>query len=534
MFFNNLSAKIKADLPVVWIDSYDEDIVENSIKTLIKNDDDLLEYELYRWTCVDGLTQIDIHGIVPEEPNPGLSQFPMLFNVLSKEPEKKRIVILRIDQEVLNEYRFKRHLKNFTYKQTQTKLVFVSQYCSIPSDIEHLIFKEDMKPLSKELTYFFIESVYDRKQLELESKRKDKMKEMTKEDLAGLTNAALGLTSKEIQRGLSLSYEKHGYFKREEILQFKVDTVEKSGVLEYIEPTVTMDDIGGNNRFKDWIKEIKYTFTDKAKKFGVPEAKGHLALGIPGTSKTFSAEALAGELGLPLLKLSSDKIYSRYVGESEKNIRRAFEVAQSCAPCVLLIDEIEKTLSGVGSSNNSDAGTSSRVFATVLENLNEPNGVYTVMTSNDISQLPPELTRIGRIDALWYFSIPNIEERKEITKIHLKKVNIDLKDDLINYMTEKTDNFTGSEIEQVVSNLKRKAFVRLVENDLKELKIEKEDIDASIDEVSPIYEVSKEQIIMNETLMRGRVKDASYEEKEEENFNDGFNSGGTDFSKFMI
>lgn len=543
MSFNEeLLNSLRANLPILWIESFEEDRVERTIKTTLKTDDTYSQYELFRWTPTDGLTNLDIYGVIEGERDKKYAQFPMLFEYMKDNINRKSIFLMHVQKEVVNDYRFIRYLRDIKeYALNEIKIILISTGINVPNDMEKLVYKINFDLLDKKKIMFLIKviaqnkknditnSINDLKEEEALSRDSEipldnskSIRELESIDFSYLTDdyieklavAASGLTAREIMSIFELSFQKEKKFVKSYIMKQKVAQVEKIGVLEFVEPKVNFDDIGGNKAFKEWIDEIKYTIDPKAKDFGVEPAKGHLALGVPGTSKTYSAEALAGELGIPLLKLSSDKIFSSLVGESEKKIARAFEVAQACAPCILLIDEIEKTLSGTGSSNNTDAGTTARVFATVLENLNDPKGVYTVMTSNDITQLPPELTRIGRVDALWYFSLPNDEERKEILKIHLNKKDIVLDDYLLDLSIKATKNFTGAEIEQFVKNIKRKSYVNSIKNNV-EMVYDRSMIESSISEINCLYEVSKEKIMILENMMKGRVRNASGETEKE-------------------
>ena len=213
---------------------------------------------------------------------------------------------------------------------------------------------------------------------------------------------------------------------------------------------------------------------------------------------------MANKWGQPLLKLSMNKIMNKLVGESEKKIDQAFRVATACAPCVMLWDEVEKILGGIKSSNASDSGTTARVFASCLNFLTEDNGVFVIMTSNDISQLPPEFTRAGRLDAIWYFSLPSIEERTEIYKIHLGRTKKALSDDLIEFCAKESQYFTGAEIEQSVIAGMRKAYKRFKIDGNNSLT--KEDMADAIKEVIPLYESSREKIAYLESWAKGRAR----------------------------
>lgn len=158
----------------------------------------------------------------------------------------------------------------------------------------------------------------------------------------------------------------------------------------------------------------------------------------------------------------------------------------------------------IKSSNASDSGTTARCFAAILQFLQDNNDVFVVMTSNDVSQLPPELTRSGRLDAMWYFSLPTEEEREAIFKIHLDKTNKPYDETLLKAVAKQTSNYTGAEIENIVKLTMWKSFRRFLE-DKNDCILEK-DIIASIKEVVPIYESSKEKIAYLEHWVKGRAR----------------------------
>lgn len=196
---------------------------------------------------------------------------------------------------------------------------------------------------------------------------------------------------------------------------------------------------------------------------------------------------------------------NKLVGESEKKIDQAFRIAKACAPCVFLFDEVEKALSGTRSSNASDAGTTSRVFSTVLKFLNDNNnGVFVVMTSNDVTQLPPELTRSGRLDAMWYFSLPTEEERKDIFRIHLGKTGKEIPESVIEAAAKATVNYTGAEIKDIVKQAMWKAYKRF--HDDKVNTLTEDDVVSAAREIIPIFRSSQEKIAYLESWANGRAR----------------------------
>jgi len=249
-----------------------------------------------------------------------------------------------------------------------------------------------------------------------------------------------------------------------------------------------MQEVGGLEELKNWLVKRGKAFTLKAREFGLPEPRGILLLGIPGCGKSLTAKAIAGMWQLPLLKLDVGKVFSSYVGSSEENVRRAIHTAESIAPCILWLDEMEKGFSGLGSSGMTDGGTTARVFGTFLTWLQEKKtAVFVVATSNNVSQLPPELLRKGRFDEIFYVDLPSKEERKEITKIHLEKRKRASEKFDLDKVALQTHGFSGSEIEEVIVSGLYDAFNRDEE-------LDQEHLEQVIQTMIPLSQTMEEQI----------------------------------------
>jgi SpoVK/Ycf46/Vps4 family AAA+-type ATPase len=196
---------------------------------------------------------------------------------------------------------------------------------------------------------------------------------------------------------------------------------------------------------KEWLKMREKALLKT--KLDQDSPKGILLLGVQGSGKSLAAKAVAGQFKLPLLRLDMAALYNKYIGETEKNLRRALAVADVMTPCVIWIDEIEKALS----QNNNDDGVSTRLLGTLLTWMAESNkGSFIVATSNDIESLPPELIRKGRLDEIFFVDLPDREVRKEIFRIHLakRKLNTDSFD--LDKLAINSAEFSGAEIEQAV------------------------------------------------------------------------------------
>lgn len=165
-------------------------------------------------------------------------------------------------------------------------------------------------------------------------------------DIDECVSFARGLTVEQIKLYLRESIATHNTIKPELFYEARLKVIKKTGMLKYMTSNTNMDEIGGNENFKEWIQDIKCTMTKEAEEFGVERSKGYLALGVPGTAKTFLAQIVGNELGLPVLKFEMSSVMNSLVGQSERNMAEAVNMIKACAPCVLFIDEIEKTLSG--------------------------------------------------------------------------------------------------------------------------------------------------------------------------------------------
>ena len=281
-------------------------------------------------------------------------------------------------------------------------------------------------------------------------------------DAAGrerIVEAALGLTYVETENVLAKSIVRNKTFDVQTILSEKKHIIRKSGILEYYEASESLEDIGGLEILKAWLRKRRNAFSSKARDFGLPLPKGILLIGVPGCGKSLTAKAVGAAWQMPLLRLDVGKIFGGLVGSSEENIRKVIKTAEAIAPAVLWLDEMEKGFSGTGSSNMSDGGTTSRVFGTFVTWLQEKTApVFVIATANNVHQLPPELLRKGRFDEIFFVDLPTREERKSIYEIHLKKKKRDVTKIDLARLVEASPEFSGSEIEQAVVSALYDAF----------------------------------------------------------------------------
>jgi len=277
-----------------------------------------------------------------------------------------------------------------------------------------------------------------------------------------LLQGALGLTWSEAENVFAKIIVKEGRLSGDDVAEVfseKQQIIRKSGLLEYYATSQTISDVGGLAVLKDWLLKRAIAFTEEARDFGLPAPKGVLLLGVQGCGKSLCAKAVSSLWQLPLLRFDMGRMFNSLVGSSEENVRKAIAVAESVAPAILWVDEIDKAFAGIQGSGGSDGGTTARVFGTFLTWLSEKTtAVFVVATANDISQLPPELLRKGRLDEIFFVDLPSEEERIDIFRIHLARRGRRPEDFDLKVLATVSEHFSGAEIEEAIISALYDAF----------------------------------------------------------------------------
>jgi SpoVK/Ycf46/Vps4 family AAA+-type ATPase len=233
------------------------------------------------------------------------------------------------------------------------------------------------------------------------------------------------------------------------IVDLKARALNGQSPLEYFPVTDNAYELGGFANLRKWMERAHTASSPEAADLNLPAPKGVMLVGVQGCGKSLAAKVIARDWSRPLLKLDVGRIYDKYVGESEKNFRRAIESAEGMAPVVLWIDEIEKAISPEG--GDADAGLGRRIFGEFLTWMAEKrDDVFVVATANNLSSLPPELLRKGRFDEIFFVDLPTLEEREEILRIHLGLRRLDPAGFDVARVATATQGFSGAELEQVV------------------------------------------------------------------------------------
>lgn len=285
--------------------------------------------------------------------------------------------------------------------------------------------------------------------------------QISQQDGMRLLNNLKGLTLLEAEKVLTKAIVEDGRLTSDDIshvIDAKKQIVEREGVLEYYPVEESMAEIADLAGLKEWLAKRKMIITqpERAAEFGLTFPKGVLLVGVPGCGKSLCAKAVATEWGLPLLRLDPGSLYNKYIGETEKNFRRAMDVASRLSPVVLWIDELEKAFAAGGSE---DGGVSQRILGTFLSWLQDRRGdVFVVATANDVSKLPAEFLRKGRFDEIFFVDLPGAEARRKIFEIHLRKRGKRPERFDLDALIPETEQFSGAEIEQAIVSALYTAF----------------------------------------------------------------------------
>ncbi|MGP1444382.1 AAA family ATPase [Treponema sp.] len=445
---SELLTSLKAEVRIIQIISYETLRIQAELIHAVEE----LEYELLIWDRVEGIRRWDEESRCFGEPD-GHENPADILNYFIEECSDKTLLLLQDFYPDFTEDKPKiiRTLRNIALNMNGQKTLVLSQpHHQLPKELE-----KEVQVI--ELPY---PSFADIKAIYSAVCENYHIAEIEPHD--ELIEAAMGLTTMEAERAFAKAYMQDKELTTAQIpaiIKEKENIIKKSGFLEYYHPAETLADIGGLERLKDWLKKRERGFDKYAKEFGLDTPKGILLLGIPGTGKSLTAKAIGSEWQFPLLRLDMGKIFGGIVGESEQNIRAALGIAEAIAPSILWIDEIEKGMSGISSSGNTDGGTTARVLGTFLTWMQEKTKpVFVVATANNISQLPPELLRKGRVDEIFFVDLPTAKEREMIISIHLKRKNRNPQEFDLKALSKMSKGFSGAELEEAIKEALFQAY----------------------------------------------------------------------------
>ncbi len=455
-FAEEIETLIRARYPILYIVTSEEARVQGVLAEIAQR----RQKKIYEWSCSTGIMPAGAsiqsqknRNTATREPLPALDHVieqvePAMFVFKDLHPflTKNNFTVVRKLKEIAL------HLKN-SYKT----IILISPTLEIPAELEKEVTVINFPLPTLEDLGELLDRIID----ELKQYRQVRV-ELDSAGRERLLQAALGLTLGEAENVFAKIVVKAERLSGEdvsEIFSEKQQIIRKSGLLEYYSSNESFADVGGLSELKAWLQKRAGAFTEEARHFGLPAPKGILMLGVQGCGKSLCAKAVSSQWRLPLLRFDMGRMFGSYIGSSEENVRRAISVAESVAPAILWVDEIDKAFAGTQGSGSSDGGTTARVFGTFLTWLSEKTApVFVVATANDISHLPAELLRKGRMDEIFFVDLPAPTEREEIFQIHLARRGRDpRKFDLVS-LGACSEGFSGAEIEAAVISALYDAF----------------------------------------------------------------------------
>jgi len=491
---------IRARYPVVYITTWEEARVVGEITQLAASRDK----RVYEWSITTGLVPAGT-SLQSEKHRDAATKDPLVaLDSIIKDVEPA-IYVLKDFHHFLtrNNFTVVRRLREIAQnlKHSYKTVIVISPVLEIPTDLEKDVTVVDFDLPGRDEFNALLAKI--EKDLAGNPKVHISLQDGAREKLI---KAALGLTLTEAENVFAKALVVSRRLDASQvgrIVAEKKQIIRKSGVLEYCETPEDLSTVGGLDALKTWLKKRAVAFTDRAQEFGLPAPRGILLLGIQGCGKSLTAKAIGQLWNLPLLRFDVGRVFGSLVGSSEENMRRAIKVAESVAPAVLWIDEIDKAFARQSGTAVTDGGTAARVFGTFITWLAEKTApVFVVATANDISALPPELMRKGRFDEIFFVDLPSGAERADIFRIHIAKRGRDPSRFGLAALAEQTAGFSGAEIEEsVISSL----FDVFYEQ--KELSAEA--IASGVSQTVPLSRTMQEEISRLRKWAEGRARNAS-------------------------
>lgn len=478
-----LDLLIRAHYPLLYVVTIEEEPVEEVLQQLAEKTTphrQLLLWDIVRGWNDGGADRGSIMGALnriskADEQEPTLFVFRDLHAVLKNSTTDKNAPIVREIKNLAREL-----------KRSRKTIVLLSPTLELPTDLMEAVTVIDFPlPDVPAINHLIAQLVVPEKL---------KISGLAKEQLV---KACQGLSRSRIERVLAKALAAKQQVNETDILgvlEEKKQAIRQTGILEFFNTQESLRNVGGLENLKQWVRMRQDVFTDEARRYGIPNPKGVLLVGIQGTGKSLSAKTIAHEWRLPLLRLDTGRLFGGIVGESESRVRQMIQIAEAIAPCVLWIDEIDKAFGNINSGSDGDSGTSRRVFGSLITWMQEKTSpVFIVATANNIQVLPAELLRKGRFDEIFFLNLPTEPERQEIFKVHLQRLRPSrLREFDLSLLAKQTRDFSGAEIEQVIIDGMHLAFGQGSNGQRRDFTTE--DIIRAIEETVPLAAIAHDQI----------------------------------------
>jgi hypothetical protein len=434
---HDLKTLVQSMHPVVTIESAEEERVENLLRALAAD----MRLPLFTWTITRGLQRVDGQGMIHGTADPltllrhlATLTVRAVFHLKDLAPHLREPATIRAFKEAAH-----------AFTRTRSTMV-LSGEGGLPGELSreavplhlHLPDRDELR----ELLHRVLRAMKTQHRFDVT---------LGPDGMEQILHALSGLTLNQARQAIAWAVIDDGKLSEEDVprlLKRKGAALQDAGLLEFYPPDENPFELGGFDRLKTWLERAHVGFGEEARAIGLTPPRGVMIVGVQGCGKSLAAKVIARMWRQPLLKLDAARLYDKYIGESEKNLRKALDVAEALAPAVLWIDEIEK---GFASGGEADGGVSRRMLGSFLTWMQErAGGVFVAATANDLSLVPPELLRKGRFDEIFFVDLPDARERQAIFRIHLslRRQSLDAFD--MAALAEATEGFSGAEIEQAV------------------------------------------------------------------------------------
>lgn len=415
------SELVRACFSGVWIESHEHQDALAEIAALCRDE----EWRLLNWNIETGLS-ISGQSIADDAGSDPLAALRSVSGETSG--EATTVLVLQNFHRFLQSAEIAQAMYRqiIAGKQSRTIIVVLAPVVQIPVELEKLfIVVEHNLPGREQLEEIARGIATEEGELPEDA------------ELQNVLDAAVGLTRMEAENAFSLSLVRNERITADIVWELKSQTLKKSGLLSLHRGSDSFGELGGLAALKTFCKRA---LLQPSRGNPLKRPRGVLLLSPPGCGKSQFCKSLGNEVGRPVLTLDVGSLMGSLVGESEQRTREALRIIDAMAPCVAMIDEVEKAFAGM--NGNGDSGVSSRMFGQFLSWLNDhESDVFVVCTANDVSKLPPEFGRSERFDGVFFLDLPDREEKDAIWNLYLELFEIDS-----DQKRPKDDNFTGAEI----------------------------------------------------------------------------------------
>lgn len=493
-----LTDYLKARYSLVVIESFEEERVLQELSDIAKE----IHHLLFVWNSTEGVT---LNGNVVGEKTYDLKTAIDFCENKAKENNSRCLFVFCDGHNYLDSKSnaiYRRRLKDFAInirrKGYKCNCIIVCPSFDISNDLQKEITLLDFPlPDRNEVKAIITSNINQYRKFDSVTINVDN------NTLEKFVDASIGLTRLEIENCLAKALVSNHQLNESDIksiLNEKKQIIRKTGILEFIDTNLDLNDVGGLETLKRWLDLRSHCFDVDAINFGIAPPKGVLLTGVPGCGKSLTAKCVASAWNMPLLRLDMGKIFQGLVGSSESNMRLALKTAEAISPCILWIDEIEKGMSGANGGSG-DGGTSTRVFGTLLTWMQEKtHPVFVFATANNINGLPPELLRKGRFDEIFFVDFPSKEERKKILQIHIEKIKRNVSKYDLNKLADMSGESTfgkdvvlaGAELETWVADSLIEAYSRKIGGDTN-ADLSMSDFESTINRMVPMGQMRKEE-----------------------------------------